>query len=203
MKAVPSQSEIAERNRRESFRMNDRVGLRVRSLSESQYRECRDTSSNMFEKRRILNGILANRDAQRSALRTIRDDDSTIAAYLQSIDERLEAMARLLSIEDNSAPDTPTHDVNISGTGMRFQHEEPLTRGGHLMLDLQLFPSRTCLSLLANVVRCTELPKPPRRGGRFMVAADFVDIHEDDRELLIRHVHDLQMDYVRRGALRS
>lgn len=195
--------EAAERNRRESFRMNDRVGLRVRSLSELEYREHRHAASNDFEKRRILNGIIANRDAQRSALRTIRDSDPVLATYLQALDERLEAMARLLSLDDTAAPDSPTHDVNLSGTGIRFQHEHRVTRGERLMLEMQLFPARTCLSLLAVVVRCTEMPKPPRHGGRFMVAADFPDVHDDDREILIRHVHGLQMDYVRRGALRT
>ena len=42
-----------------------------------------------------------------------------------------------------------------------------------------------------------------RNGERVAVAVDYSDVPEDDRELLIRHVHALQMDYVRRGVRRD
>ena len=203
MTAAQSKAETLERNRRESFRINDRIALCVRPLNESEYRHARAHLLNAQHQQRTLNSILAESDNQRGMLRNIRESDPVVANYLHSLEERLDALARLLLLEQNTTPDAPTHDVNISGNGLRFQHPQALTEGSHLAVDVQLFPSHTCLSMLAVVVRSTELKRPAKNGGRFTVAVDFCDVHEDDRELLIRHIHSLQLDYARRGALRD
>ena len=67
-------------------------------------------------------------------------------------------------------------------------------------MELRLFPSNTCLSLLGTVVRAM-----PRKGhdGEYVIAVDFDHVHEDDSELLIKHVHALQLEQVRRGVLRE
>ncbi|MFT5446359.1 MAG: hypothetical protein ACI9DC_001525 [Gammaproteobacteria bacterium] len=203
MTAAQSKAETLERNRRESFRINDRVALCVRPLSESDYNQTRTYLVTTQHKQRTLNSILAVGDSQSGLLRNIRDSDPAVASYLKSLEDRLDALARLLVIEQNDTPDVPTHDVNISGNGLRFGHPEALEAESHLALDMQLFPSRTCLSMLAVVVRSKELKRPAKNGGRFTIAVDFCDVHEADRELLIRHVHGLQLDYARRGALRD
>ena len=71
-----------------------------------------------------------------------------------------------------------------------------------MLLDLQLFPSRTCLRLAATVV-WAESTRNRTKSDRVAIAVDYSDVPEHDRELLIRHVHDLQMDYVRRGVRRD
>ena len=203
MSAAQSKAEALERNRRESFRMNDRIALCVRPLSEAAYNQARSHFAASRQKQRTLNSILAAGDSQRGLLRNIRDTDPAIASYLKSLEERLDALARLLVVEHNDTPDVPTHDVNISGNGLRFGHPQALEEGSHVALDIQLFPNRTCLSLFAVVVRSKELKRPAKNGARFSIAVDFCDVHDDDRELVIRHVHSLQLDYARRGALRE
>ena len=203
MTAAQSRAETRERNRRESFRINDRIALSVRPMSESEYRQSRVHLLDSQRKQRTLNSILAAGDSQRGMLRNIRDSDPAIASYLQSLEERLDALARLLVLEQNKTADTATHDVNISGNGLRFQHPQALVEGSHVSLDIQLFPTRTCMCALGLVVRSKELQRRAKDGGRFTIAVDFCDVHDDDRELLIRHIHGLQLNYARRGALRD
>ncbi len=200
-KEARDKAEALERNRRESFRMNDRIALCVRPLSEGDYNQARTHIAASRRKQRTLNSILAGGDSQRGMLRNIRESEPAIASYLKSLEERLDALAQLLVVESHETPDVPTHDVNISGNGLRFGHPQALPAGSHMALDIRLFPSRTCLSMFAVVVRSTELKRPAKNGGRFTIAVDFCDVHEDDRELLIRHIHSLQLDYARRGAL--
>jgi hypothetical protein len=203
MNAAHAQAEQEERNRREAYRINDRIALAVTALSETEYRRARDRARGDQERGRLLNSIIATGEGMRGALRNIRDVDPAVAAYLQSLEERLDSLARMLAREGSGVSDHPTHDVNISGNGIRFVHDEPLTTGSRVELQLQLFPSRDCLRLLGTVVRVNKRSAAARGPGRYVVAVDFTDIHDDDRELLIRHVHCLQLDYVRRGALRD
>ena len=197
MSSVAMAKEDSGRNRRENFRMNDRVALRVRRLDADEYRELRNAGETRFETRRSINHVFATRDAQRGLLRNLRDEDPHLAAYLESLDERIDALARLLSAQNTSTASRPTHDVNLSASGVRFVETLAVSQGDHVVVDLRLFPSNTCLSLLGTVVRATR-----RKGhdGEKVIAVDFDHVHEDDSELLIRHVHALQLDYVRRGV---
>jgi hypothetical protein len=145
-------AEAAERNRRASFRINDRVGLRLRLLGESEYRAQRGRARTRHGRQQQLNSILAAGESQRGALRKLRDTDPTLAGYLQGLEERLEALLRLLGEDEQSAPEAPTHDVNLSGNGIRFRHPEALARGAHVELALRLIP-------------VAHLPESDRHGG--------------------------------------
>lgn len=185
------------RNRRASFRINDRVALRVRVLAESEYRAMRAQVRVEHGRQRQLNSILAAGESQRGALRGIREDDPALAGYLQGLEQRIEALVRLLSGDDPAAADAPNHDVNLSASGIRFRHPQALVRGVHVALALRLFPSLTCLDLLGTVVRVQALER-----GHFLLAVDFASMHDDDRELLIHHLHARQRAHAHRGLLR-
>lgn len=200
--AIPSLP-AGERNRRESFRIDDRVGLALRPLSEREYRAARSEAPARLERLRALNGIVAAGEAQRGALRAIGDEDPAIGAYLRGLEERLETLARLLARDVHGAPAHPSHAVNLSGNGIRFRHQRAIARGTRVALDLTLCPEGICLGLLATVVRCEAVePLASDATARFLVAVDFTDIQEHERELLIRHVHGRQIASARRGVLR-
>ena len=80
--ATANSDDVAERNRRENFRMNDRVALEVRTLQEAEYRKLRAADSQRFERRRTLNNIFATREANRALLRKL---------LLQQLEAALEA----------------------------------------------------------------------------------------------------------------
>lgn len=190
----------AEINRRESFRINDRVALLVKPLTDAEYRQARDHIASSQKKQRTLNSIKAGGSNQQGALRRIRDTEPAIANYLQNLEDRLDVLTQLLVHEKHTVPDVATHDVNISGNGIRFPHPQELHEGSYVALELQLFPSQTCISCLGVVVRSTQLQHPSRSGARFTIATDFCDLHNDDRELLISHIQRLQLDHAQRQA---
>jgi hypothetical protein len=104
MSAAQTKAEALERNRRESFRINDRIALCVRPLSEAAYNQARTHFAASRHKQRTLNSILAVGDSQRGLLRNIRDTDPAVASYLKSLEERLDASA-----ETDCASDIPKH----------------------------------------------------------------------------------------------
>lgn len=188
-------------NRRECFRINDRIGLSLKVLGESDFKRAKQWSKDSRSRQHALNALLVETETQKAFLRKLRKQQPMLADYLESIELRFSSLAQLLQSEASSAPNAPTHDVNISGTGMRFYHGERLARGTRLLLDIQLFPSRTCLQLPATVV-WTDRARG-RTADRLAIGVDYSDVPEENRELLIRHVHTLQMDYVRRGVRRD
>ena len=146
-----SRLDAADRNRRGSFRVNDRVALQVRVLSESEYRELRGRTRTDHGRRRQINSILAASESQRGALRNVRDTDPALAAYLHGLEERLEALVRMLGEGDGAAPPSATHDVNLSGNGILFP---PASTGQGLSPGAG-----------AAAVSIAHLPEPARHGG--------------------------------------
>jgi hypothetical protein len=199
---VKAPSKASDSNRRECFRINDRIGLALKVLTEAEFKWTKQRSKDARSRQMAVNGLLVETDAQKSILRKLRNQQPLLVDYLESIEARLSMLARALQSESSEAPNAPTHDVNISGTGLRFHHTERLPKGTRLLLDMQLFPSRTCLRLAATVV-WAESTRNRAKADRVAIAVDYSDVPEHDRELLIRHVHDLQMDYVRRGVRRD
>ena len=201
MSDTSTAADLNSENRRECFRINDRVGLAIDVLSEPQYRQARGQAQAQRERLRVVNALLVESENQRPFLRKLQKRQPDLMAYLESVEERLQSLATVLRHEVSDAPPTPTHDVNISGTGIRFFHSRRLAKGTRVLLDLHLFPSGTCLRLPGTVAWSKS--EQIRGGERIAVAVDYSDVPENDRELLIRHVHALQMDYVRRGAGRN
>ena len=194
-------TDLNAENRRSCFRINDRVGLSISVLTDAEFRAARDSAGTRRQRMQVVNALLVESENQKPFLRKLKKRESDLADYLESVEDRLQSLAKALRFESSNAPSKPTHDVNISGSGIRFFHDRRLAKGTRVELDLHLFPSGTCLKLHGTVAWSNA--SGTRGAERIAVAVDYSDVPEDDRELLIRHVHALQMDYVRRGVRRS
>ncbi len=189
----------APNNRREYFRINDRIGLRIVMLDDSQCNQLRDKTNRSHERLHQLNSMLVSSESRRAALRGIREESTAIADFLAALDERLDTLTNLMTQENSQAPRTRTHEVNLSASGLRFYCDEDYPRGARLELHLHLFPSDNCLRLYGTVAWCRRAGQPGQTRGRNAVAVDYSDIPESDREILFRHINTLQLDFVRRG----
>ncbi len=187
-------------NRREYFRINDRIGLRVKHLSEGDFLQATNTGISQNERQSLLNAVIVSSESRRAALRGIREESTAIANYLSDLDEKLAILANLMTRDDSQAPQEQTHDVNLSASGLRFYSDEGYPQGARLEMHLHLFPSETCLRLFGTVAWCHKVEKQGLVGQHMAVAVDYSDIPDDDREILFRHINNLQLDCVRRGV---
>ena len=88
-----------------------------------------------------------------------------------------------------------------SANGVRFYHDEELQPGANVELKMKLFPSGICLFLFGQVVWCSK--KNGARGHPYAIAVDYSVIDEPSRELLVRHIHALQLEQVQRSERRQ
>jgi len=190
----------APNNRREYFRINDRIGLRVVFLNESEFGQLRAKAASRHERQQQLNTMMVSSESRRAALRGIREESTAIASFLAGLDERLDTLANLMTQESSQAPRTRTHEVNLSASGLRFYCNEDYPQGAHLELHIHLFPSDNCLRLYGAVAWCRRAGGPGSSRGRNAVAVDYSDIPDSDREILFRHINSRQLDFVRRGV---
>ena len=187
-------------NRRECFRINDRIGLRINVLNENEFQRAKSQVVDKQERQHLLNAMIVSSENRRGALRGIREESPEIANYLSEVDEIINTLANLMTQEDSEAPQEQTHDVNLSASGIRFYSDEGYPAGARLELHVHLFPVDTYLRLYGTVAWCKRGEKRGLCVGRMAVAVDYSDVPVDDREILFRHINSLQLDYVRRGV---
>ena len=131
-----------------------------------------------------------------------RSDD--LSAYLKSIDEKLELLADLAFQKDHDSRNQPTHKVSLSASGTSFLAQKPLELGTQLELWLLLLPSHTGIITLAKVVYCKRSEDNDNSPYPYRVGVEFVDIHEEDADLIIRHILQKEADGRRkRSRMRS
>lgn len=186
---------VGGKERRRYYRADDAIGLEIKLVSDTRRAEI---LANLEVERRklVANAITVQREKHLPALQTIAMRYPEIAAYLAHLGRQVEMLAGLFATTDAALPLEPTHQVSLSGQGIFCHIDQELSPGSLLELRLTLFPERVPILLYGTVVRC-------RRGLEagaerpFGIAVDFTHIHEEDREILLKHIHSLQIRSLR------
>lgn len=178
-----------EAERRGSYRVADRIGLRV-SLVPSKAEQTALTSASAARERfAMINKLLVMREKSLPAYRKIERTAPDVAKYLRHLEKQIEKVARVLGQSGNALPDEPTDDVTISATGLSFISESAYPVDALLELRMVLFPEQVHLFLYGRVVRVEDELDPDLP----TVSVAFEGISDEDNELLIKHLHSVQM----------
>ena len=175
-------------DRRRYFRVEDHILLEYRLLASSEREEIVKTLRDDNPNRHLIASSFANTSQQMQyVLHKVQEREPEIALYLQTLNEKLDLLARQLAMETTEFKDRTPRRVDISAAGLGFDAPEPMAADQLLDIRMLLFPSLDYIRALGRVVRCGEafeaLGKPA-----FPVAVDFDFIRDDDRELLVQHV---------------
>jgi hypothetical protein len=185
------------RERRDSFRIDDKVHLEYRILSEDEYRRLRAQPADELETPSLV-GQLRDLTAQAgNLLITIRKVDPDVAHYLTLLDRKIELVASQLEGARAGGPLTPDTRVNMSAGGMGLWRDQPLALGTKLELHLMVFPSHLRIHALGEVVHTEEEPQAPVH-GRFRIGVLFTHLPEADKDALVRHLIERQSAQLRR-----
>lgn len=111
--------------------------------------------------------------------------DQTLAGFEALLQPATEADAAL---PPSQSQEQDTLNVNISASGIAFTGREALKPGDYLLLRILLLSNLTTIMASCRVVYCK--PSNPYETDRypFRIGAEFVNLTEQDRELLSRHV---------------
>ena len=174
--------------RRRYFRIEDRVILKYQALAPV------DADSLVARlqydhpsRHQIANTFADTSQQMQYLLRKIEETEPDIAECLDTLNQKLDLLARQLSLEASQMENEPVRWANVSAAGICFEAEDAISPGSVLELNLLLLPSYARISAVGEVVRCEE-NTADEPGLPFRVAADFVYLPETDRELLVQHV---------------
>lgn len=124
-------------DRRKYFRINDQIALKYRIIEETEMDDTRK------ERRADLSRINSvapsftniNLDMKQE-MDKCRRDLPEVAAYLEGLNSKVDLLIRLLVANASGLPDYPTHEVNLSASGLSFPVQREIAVG--TMLEMQL-----------------------------------------------------------------
>lgn len=184
-----SDEEHKESNRRESFRIEDTVTLKVRMLNEESLTAITDDFNGFRMRYGIKSHLQNQKDVRKPKLIRIKKTNPDVAEYLASLEDQIGQLAERLDQDRDSSGDAVKFNAraDLSATGIRFRTALPLEVGNTIEIGLVLSTQNTEVVMLGAVLRVEERPEQ-------MVAASihYSHIHPEDTEAIIRHLARLQ-----------
>jgi hypothetical protein len=171
--------------RRRYFRVQDEAALTCRVLTPAERDALAAALAQGQPARFSLAGrFLATTRALEPLLRRIRTGDQDLGSYLQALNDKLDLLARAVSLECDTITEAPGTAVQLGAGGVAFPWAHRLDLGTPVELRLLLYPDLYYIVAAGEVVRCD----PDGEAGPWQVAVSFTHLHDEDRDLLIRHV---------------
>lgn len=173
-------------DRRDFYRIRDRIGLEYHRISPDQ-----DHARDPFGEDHLdgLKSELKRLDQEfRNQLPLLAERDRLTAALLKSLNGKVETLARIMALEQNPLQPQQWRDVTLSEGGVSFPApRDELSVGDRLALRLTLPPELYRPRAQAEVVDISHRSGPDNAGHQ-EIHTTFADISEADRQQIAKHV---------------
>lgn len=124
-------------------------------------------------------------------LRTIGDNNRDLEHYLKSINHKLDLIAKYLVESTEARPGQQTQLVSISEGGLSFRSPVEYAEDSYLAVQLTLLPSHLSLVLFTRIINCSKGHNGPH--SDFSIGVSFVHLRDSDRQIIAKHIIQLQM----------
>ena len=169
-------------DRREYFRIEDRIGLEYRHMAAGS-----KSAPSPFNDEHLdgLRGELNRLDLDvRNQLASLSEKDRLVAALIKSINGKVDLLARIMAFEQNPLQPEDWQPVTLSEGGVSFSVPvQTLSTGDELALRMTLPPELYCPQAIARVVQVD-----PESQHTSWVRTEFTTISDMDRQHIARHV---------------
>jgi hypothetical protein len=186
-------STLDEEERREYYRIEDRVALEIQPLSASGLAgdDAGTDTSPLFD---LLSELHVSEFESQHLLRQLDERDRVLNGFLKALNKRIDLLGRVLAHTALGEIGEP-QPVKLSEGGVEFISYQRFAPGQRLSVKMVLMPQAAALLLRAKVTHCDAAGN-----DGFVIGTEFFDLPDAQRQLLARHVLQRQAQQ-RRQAL--
>jgi hypothetical protein len=183
-------------DRRGFFRIDDEVNLFYKKIDKKLVNEPHHVSDNILNSCSLSTAL--NTISQESALLLRRLDKNLpeVADYLRLIDTKINLLVQAIMMQGFQFKENDTRNVNISATGLAFNCEEVLQENDYLEIKILLISCMAVIVTYGRVVYCKS-NEPNSSQYPYFVGVNFINMKDDDREMLIKYVVKEQLQQIR------
>ncbi|TYC62813.1 PilZ domain-containing protein [Marinobacter sp. BW6] len=178
---IPNEPADYSPERRDFFRIEDRIGLEIRKLapgaSLDEAFDGNHLESLKAEFRRLDQDV-------KSQLASLAERDRLLTGLIKSLNGKLDMLARIMAFEQNPLQPEDWQDVTLSEGGLSFSSSTPAWQpGDRLAIRMTLPPELFQPQAIARVIEVH-----PESSGGARVHTEFARIDDSDRQQIARHV---------------
>ena len=177
--------------RRRYYRIEDEICLAMRLVAQTEIDDCLEdfwANEHAFSMRNNYNFQIEQHIADRHK---IENKIPEMARYLGVLEKQIDRITEKL-IGDEHDANMIQKAANLSAQGISFCADQPPPQGELVELKLKLLPSGLRLVIIARVVLVEN--DSGQKQDKARVSLDFENLHEADREILIKHIHSKQLE---------
>ncbi|PLX60199.1 hypothetical protein [Sedimenticola selenatireducens] len=153
---------INQNERRQFFRIDDSLSLSYRQVSSDRLAASIECLENEIDSDfTVVSSLAAVSQEMMGTLNKIESSRPEIAAYLKSLDRKIDILGRALMAQTTELLKQPAQAVNLSATGISFQVSEFIQQGSTLELKLLLTPSYAGILSFVEVIGCDPAAPEP------------------------------------------
>ena len=185
--------------RRDFFRIEDKVLLRCLPVDESSVLADRIPAQFNDDSSYSLMRDLQHIDQENNKfLRAIAEHNRELEIYLKAMNKKIELIASRLVENLESADDQQSVLVSLSEGGLAFHSVSEYPHDSYLALQLTLLPSHISLILFAKVINSSLAGDGQM--GTYATAVSFIHLKDSDRQIIAKHIMQLQLMERRRQS---
>lgn len=183
-------------DRRGFFRIDDEVSLFYKKIDEKQVVEPHHVSDNILTSCSLSTALEMVSQDSALLLHRLEKNQPEVADYLRLLDTKIDLIAQAVMMQGFQVKENDTRNVNVSATGIAFNCEELLKAGDHLEIKMMLISSMAVIVTYGRVVYCNKGQSNDSQYPYF-VGVDFINMKDEDREMLIKYVVKKQLQQIR------
>ncbi len=179
--------------RRNFFRIEDRIGLEIRKLPPTASPE--EDPFNDDHLKSLKHDFRRLDQDVKSQLAGLAEQNRLVAGLLKSLNAKVDTLARIMAFEQNPLQPEHWQEVTLSEGGVAFTSSHPQWHKDDLLaIRMTLPPELFQPQAVARVVVAE-----PDDSGATRVRTEFVRIQEGDRQQIARHVMRWQIRQRQKG----
>ncbi len=182
--------------KRRYFRVNDTINLLHKIIDEDDVDKLSHVTNDVLGNCTLPVALeVLNEEARMLAPRLERRDPEFFD-YLKILDTKINLIAKAMTVRDDEFSKHDKREVSLSGAGLAFTNPEPIEVGALLELRMLLTSCLAVIVAFARVVQCKAISDSPSESS-FEVCVEYVNMKDEDRELLVKHVVKKQLQQLR------
>jgi PilZ domain-containing protein len=184
-----------QQERRRFFRIEDTINLFYKIVDEKTVQALSHISDDVLSNCSLAAALDVLAQEGRIISARLEKNEPEMFEYLKVMDTKINLIAQAVMMQDTQFTEHDSRDVNISASGIAFAADEALQKDQLLEIKIMLTSCMAVIVAYARVIYCCQNVK----GGpySYVIGVDFVNMKDDDRELLIKHVVKRQMQQIR------
>ncbi len=180
-------------DRRRFFRIDDAINLYYKVVDEQTVVTASKTTDDILSSCSLITALEVLGQESRTVLYRVEKREPEIAEYLKLIDSKIGLLAQAVLQQDKNLTESKLCNTNLSASGLAIEVDAPVNEGEFLEVKLFLSSCVAVIMLYGKVIFCRKI----EGSANYQIGIDYINLKDDDREILIKHIVKRQMQQIR------